>query len=176
MVSHPCFWCTLTVELQIRNHHISDFSDFILWKNKKSSILYKSSHTFCISPPVPKVSSTQQGTVLWKKEMNVYCPYTTPVAAIIHAFLFFKDFIYLFMRDTERRRHRQREKQATRREPNVGLHPRTPESCPKPKADAQPLSHPGILSSLQDWTENMKFLYFPLSPTCVTSSTVNIPH
>ena len=40
--------------------------------------------------------------------------------------LFFKDSIYLFMRDTERerererQRHRQREKQAPRREPNVG--------------------------------------------------------
>ena len=40
--------------------------------------------------------------------------------------LFFKDFIYLFMRDTEERevqRHRQREKLAPCREPNVGLDP-----------------------------------------------------
>ena len=51
-------------------------------------------------------------------------------------------FIYVFMRDTDRQR--QREKQAPRREPNVGLDPRTPGSCPEPKADAQPLSHPGI--------------------------------
>ena len=29
-------------------------------------------------------------------------------------------------------------------EPNVGLDPRTPESHPEPKADAQLLSHPGI--------------------------------
>ena len=29
-------------------------------------------------------------------------------------------------------------------EPNAGLDPRTPESCPEPKADAQPLNHPGI--------------------------------
>ena len=46
---------------------------------------------------------------------------------IIHNKHFFKDFIYLFMRDTEReserQRHRQREKQAPRREPNVGLDP-----------------------------------------------------
>ena len=50
------------------------------------------------------------------------------------------------MRDTERerQRHRQREKQAPSREPNVGLHPKTPESRPEPKADTQPLSHPGI--------------------------------
>ena len=48
------------------------------------------------------------------------------------------------MRGTERRqRYRQREKQAARREPDVGLNPRTPGSQPEPKADTQPLSHPG---------------------------------
>ena len=41
---------------------------------------------------------------------------------------FFKDFIYLFMRDTER--ERQREKQAPCREPDLGLDPRTPGSHP----------------------------------------------
>ena len=50
------------------------------------------------------------------------------------------------MRDTERERqiHRQREKQAPCREPNMGLVPGTPGSCPELKADTQPLSHPGI--------------------------------
>ena len=50
------------------------------------------------------------------------------------------------MRDTERerQRHRQREKQAPCWEPDVGLDPGTPGSCPGPKADAKPLSHPGI--------------------------------
>ena len=50
------------------------------------------------------------------------------------------------MRDTERerQRHRQREKQAPCRESDVGLDPGTPGSCPEPKADAQPLSHPGL--------------------------------
>ena len=39
-------------------------------------------------------------------------------------FLFsFKDFVYLFMKDTER--ERQREKQAPGREPDVGLDPET---------------------------------------------------
>ena len=56
---------------------------------------------------------------------------------------------YLFMRDTERererQRHRQREKQDPCREPDVGLDPRSPGSHPELKADAQPLSHPGIL-------------------------------
>ena len=38
---------------------------------------------------------------------------------------FFKDFIYLFMRDTQRarQRHRQREKQAPYREFDTGLDP-----------------------------------------------------
>ena len=51
------------------------------------------------------------------------------------------------MRDTERekerQRHREREKQALCREPDAGLDPRIPGSRPEPKADAQPLSHPG---------------------------------
>ena len=49
------------------------------------------------------------------------------------------------MRDTERerQRHRQREKQAPCREPDAGLHPGTLGSQPEPKADVQPLSHPG---------------------------------
>ena len=50
------------------------------------------------------------------------------------------------MRDgeTQRQRHRQREKQAPCREPNVGLDPRTLGSRPGPKAEAQLLSHPGV--------------------------------
>ena len=50
-------------------------------------------------------------------------------------------------RERERQRHRQREKQAPCREPDVGLDPGTPGSCPGPKADTQPLSHPGALGS-----------------------------
>ena len=55
------------------------------------------------------------------------------------------------MRDTqrERQRHRQKQKQAPCREPDVGLNPGTPGSCPELKADAQPLSNPGV--------PNMKF-------------------
>ena len=53
------------------------------------------------------------------------------------------------MRDTEKRKrerqtHRQREKQAPCREPDVGLDPRTPGSHPGPKAGTKPLSHPGV--------------------------------
>ena len=64
--------------------------------------------------------------------------------------------MYLFMRDTnahtererererERQRHRQREKQAPHGDLEVELNPRTPGSPSKPKADTQPLSHPGV--------------------------------
>ena len=52
------------------------------------------------------------------------------------------------MRDTERDRDRQREKQAPCGEPDMGLDPRTLGSGPELKADAQPLSHPGIPSLL----------------------------
>ena len=48
------------------------------------------------------------------------------------------------MTDRDRQRHRQREKQAPCREPDMGLNPRTPGSHPEPKADAQPLSHSGV--------------------------------
>ena len=50
------------------------------------------------------------------------------------------------MRDTERERqiHRQREKQAPCKEPNVGLDLGTPGFYPGPKAGATPLSYPGI--------------------------------
>ena len=60
---------------------------------------------------------------------------------------------------TQRQRHRQREKQAPCREPEAGLDPRTPRSRPEPKADAQPLSHPGCPCSR---TLN---LLFPLPET-----------
>ena len=50
------------------------------------------------------------------------------------------------MRDPERKRqrHREEEEQVPCREPDAELDPRTPGSCPEPKADAQPLSHPGV--------------------------------
>ena len=50
------------------------------------------------------------------------------------------------MKDTERerQRHRQRETQAPCREPDVGLDPRTLGSRSELKADAQPLSPPGV--------------------------------
>ena len=55
--------------------------------------------------------------------------------------LFLKRF-YLFIH--ERQGERQGHKQVPCKEPDVGLDPGTPGSCPGPKAGAKPLSHPGI--------------------------------
>ena len=51
-------------------------------------------------------------------------------------FFIFKDFIYVFMRDTqsERQRHRQREKQAPCREPDMGLYPGLQDQDPELQA------------------------------------------
>ena len=64
----------------------------------------------------------------------------------------FKNILFIYSWETQRERqragggrHRQREKQALCGEPNAGLDPRAPGSHPEPKADAQPLSNPGIL-------------------------------
>ena len=51
---------------------------------------------------------------------------TSAAGGVVHfspPFFFINDFIYLFMR--ERQRHRQREKQALCGEPEAGLDPRT---------------------------------------------------
>ena len=52
-------------------------------------------------------------------------------------------FIYLFMRDTWREAETQAEGETgSLHDPDAGLDSRTLGSCPEPKADAQPLSHP----------------------------------
>ena len=73
------------------------------------------------------------------------CPFGQTLIFRKFGFSFFKDFIYLFTRDThgERQRHRQMEKQASLAEPDAGLDLRIPGSPPERKADAQPPSHPG---------------------------------
>ena len=60
--------------------------------------------------------------------------------------IFFLRF-YIFIHERHRgagQRPRQRAKQAPCREPDVGLDPRIPGSCPELKAGTKPLSHPGI--------------------------------
>ena len=58
--------------------------------------------------------------------------------------IFFFKILFIHERQREGQRHRQKEKQAPHKEPEVVLDPGTPGSCPRPKADAQPLSHPSI--------------------------------
>ena len=79
---------------------------------------------------------------------------------LIKLFPFFLRF-YLFIHEREResQRHRQKEKQAPCREPDAGLDPGTPGSCPEPKADAQPLSHPGVPTS-QILSQLRLYFYF----------------
>ena len=48
------------------------------------------------------------------------------------------------MTERERQRHRRREKLAPCREPDVGLDPGSPGSCPGLKVGAKSLSHPEI--------------------------------
>ena len=55
--------------------------------------------------------------------------------------------MYLFMRDMQREAETQAEGEAgSLWEPDVVLDPRTLGSLPEPKADVQPLSHPGALT------------------------------
>ena len=57
-------------------------------------------------------------------------------------------FLFIHERHRERQRPRRREDQASHREPDVGLDPRTQGSHPELKAEAQALSHPGIPTGL----------------------------
>ena len=61
---------------------------------------------------------------------------------------FFKDFIYLFMRYTEREREAETQAEgeagSMHWEPDVGFDPGSPGSRPGPKAGAKLLRHPGF--------------------------------
>ena len=65
--------------------------------------------------------------------------------------------------ERERQRHRQREGQALYGLPDVGLDPRIPGLQPEPKANAQPLSHPGVLDSIKLklglYTRSLEFIH-----------------
>ena len=57
---------------------------------------------------------------------------------------FFKDFIYVFMRDMQREAETQTEGETgSLWKPDMGLDPGALGSQPELKADAQPLNHPG---------------------------------
>ena len=64
------------------------------------------------------------------------------------SFYFFslKTFFFSFIHERHRERQRQAEGEALHGEPDAGLDPGTPGSQPEPKAEAQPPSHPGVLT------------------------------
>ena len=74
---------------------------------------------------------------------------------MFHNFFFFFKILIIYERQREReregQRHRQREKQAPCREPDAELDSGTQGSHPELKADAQPLSHPGIPAFYYDF-------------------------
>ena len=82
---------------------------------------------------------------------------------------FFKILFIYHERHRERQRHRKREKQAPCEEPDVGLNPRILGSRPEPKADTQPLSHPGA-PRLISLNANSCLLYTSPSPRDATLS------
>ena len=84
------------------------------------------------SPMWDLIPGPQDHTLSWKQMLNHRA---TQVSQILFLII---DFIH--------KRHKQRERQTSCREPDGGLDPWTLESWPEPKADAQPLSHPGILA------------------------------
>ena len=97
-------------------------------------------------PKVPQISVCSAVT-----KSSCFCiwflSFFPSTSVTLKLYLFLKiSFIYSWETHTERQRpgqrRRQRQKQAPCGEPDAGLNPRTPGSQPKPKADAQPLSHP----------------------------------
>ena len=87
-----------------------------------------------------------KSTFTWAMKLQLVKVTSINVLHIISHVIFLKKILLIYPCETHRERQRQgqREKQAPCREPNVGLNPGTAGSGPKPKADAQSLSHPGI--------------------------------
>ena len=85
--------------------------------------------------PEREVICTTFNTLQFKRSVTVI--FTWPLRRVFV-------FIHEGHRERERQRHKQREKQAPYKDPDVGLDPRTPGSCPETKADAQLLSHLGV--------------------------------
>ena len=69
---------------------------------------------------------------------------TSSVSCQTLLFFFKRFYLFIHERHTERGRD-------TGRGREMGLDPRTPRSRPEPKADAQPLSHPGVPSVPPDF-------------------------
>ena len=63
---------------------------------------------------------------------------------VLQFYIFFR--FYLFIHERQREAETEALGEAAPcREPDVGLNPRTLGSCPEPKADTKPLSHPDVL-------------------------------
>ena len=94
-------------------------------------------------PPQQAHRCSSECPTAWKVPINTVLFFTKFSSERFILLFIYKDFIYLFIRDTERererererQRHRQREKQAPCRDPDVGLDPRSPGSGPGPMAE-----------------------------------------
>ena len=124
----------------------SHFYFWHLWGTLFSS--YKSPHALAMANPFlcffNKISYHHYSFILISDYMS-FCSFVHLKIVDSYIFLIFNflKILYIHERHRERQKHRQREKQAPCREPDEGLNPRTLGSRPKPKADAQPLNHPG---------------------------------
>ena len=124
------------------------------WIAFLSSILYRSLNHWSVRYVPMHLLQICGSHIFQKVTWNLFSHHMTsmdysllmiPPRYLLVLLFFFKIlFIYSWDTQRERQRHRQREKQALCREPIVGLHPRTPGLCPEPKAEAQPLSQPGV--------------------------------
>ena len=90
----------------------------------------------------PWVNREGSESLLWEAVVASSCVLHVVYGYLVLCNIFLK--IYLFTIDIGRQRHRQREKQAPLREPDMGLNPWSPGSHPGPKAGTKPLSPPGI--------------------------------
>ena len=72
--------------------------------------------------------------------------------SVSSVFFFFKIYLFMIVTHTQREREREREAETQaegeagfmHREPGVRFDPRSPGSCPGPRAGAKPQRHPGI--------------------------------
>ena len=108
-----CFWGTRVAQLV-----------------KHSTLDFGSSHDLRVMrwrPPHPMLSRESTWHSLSLSLCFSPCLCSFSQIKSLSKSLFWKDFIYLFMIDTQRdrQRRRQREKEAPCREPDMGLHPRS---------------------------------------------------
>ena len=125
-----------------------------LKKNEKESIFSKQIFTGSLKEWDTERTSVKQAlpdsfqstlNSLYHKVV-IYSDSSFPRADPLLKFFFLIFYLFIYERHRDRGRDIEKDKQTPHREPNAGPDPRTPGSCPEQKADAQPLSHPGIPS------------------------------